>query len=72
MNEGVAKALADALDTEVYSIFDKTELSHLGRPPHTGRPIVALRIVGENEMICSGCNLAVPRAVGCDMCMVAA
>lgn len=69
-NEGVALALAHALDAEVCDIFDKTELSHLGRPPHTGKPIGKageLQIINSHETIC-GCGLVVPRAVGCDMC----
>lgn len=72
VNEGVAMALADALDVRVYNIFDKGELSHLGRPPHTGKPIGPLRLVGESETVCPGCNLVVPRAVGCDTCGIAA
>lgn len=66
VNEGVAKALADALDTDVFSIFEKSELSHLGRPPHTGKPIV--RVVRPNETICPGCHLTMPKAGGCDTC----
>ena len=72
VNEGVAKALADALDVQVYDIFDKSELSHLGRPPHTGTPIGSFCVIEENETVCSGCQLVVPRAVGCDTCGIAA
>jgi transcriptional regulator with XRE-family HTH domain len=70
-NEGVALALAHALDAEVCDIFDKTELSHLGRPPHTGKPIgtgPTLTLLRAHEMLCPDCFTAVPRAVGCDMC----
>ena len=39
VNIGTAEALAYALDVEVCEIFASAELSHIGRPPHTGRPI---------------------------------
>lgn len=66
-NEGVALALAAALDVEVHDLFDQSELSHLGRPPHTGKPIT-LRLVESHEMLCPGCHLIVPQASGCDSC----
>lgn len=68
VNEGVALALAHALDLEVGQLFDKSELSHLGRPPHTGRPIGPLRLLAEHETVCEGCHLVVPRAIGCETC----
>lgn len=68
VNDGVAKALAHALDLEVDDIFTPSELSHLGRPPHTGKPIEDLRLVSEHEMVCDGCHMVVPRAVGCADC----
>lgn len=71
VNYTVAEALAEALEVHVYDIFTKTEVSELGRPAHTGKPLT-LTVISSCEMICSGCNLAVPRAVGCDTCAVAA
>ena len=67
-NEGVAFALAAALDVEIGDIFDKSELSHLGRPPHTGKPIGQLRLVESYETMCESHNLVVPRSVGCHEC----
>lgn len=66
-NDGVAKALADALDVSVCEIFDSIELSHLGRPPHTGTPIGELRLIESRESVCPGCHLVVP-AAGCTDC----
>ena len=71
VNEGVAMALAHALDVTVETLFAQTEVSHLGRPPHTGKPIGSLKLVNDHEMLCPGCNLLVPRAVGCDTCAAA-
>jgi transcriptional regulator with XRE-family HTH domain len=36
----VAAAIAEGLDSQLHTIFDARELSHLGRPAKTGRPIV--------------------------------
>jgi DNA-binding XRE family transcriptional regulator len=44
INRGVAIILADAFYCKVEDLFDRHELSHLGRPPLTGRPIVMERI----------------------------
>lgn len=30
--------------------------------------IGTLRLVNEHEMLCTGCNLVVPRAIGCETC----
>lgn len=68
-NEGVAFALAAALDVKVNDLFDPSELSHLGRPPHTGKPLT-LRLIESHEMQCPGCFLIVPQASGCDHCDV--
>ncbi|GEM_PF-1666926 len=38
-NIGVAQILADTFDCDVNDIFASEELSHLGRPPLTGKPI---------------------------------
>lgn len=67
-NNGVALALASALDVEVSVIFEKVELSHLGRPPHTGRPIASLELVTTSHVECPGCHLTVPRSIGCEDC----
>lgn len=66
-NEGVAFALAAALDVKVSDLFDPSELSHLGRPPHTGKPIT-MRLIESHEMQCPECYLIVPQASGCDQC----
>lgn len=68
-NEGVAKALADALDCEVGDIFSHNELSHQGRPAHTGKPIAQLAPDAFiNEMTCLDCYLIVPVHIGCENC----
>ncbi len=64
-NDGVALALANALDVEVHTLFSKDELSQLGRPPHTGKPI-NLHAASLHETICEHCHLVVPRGVDCD------
>jgi DNA-binding XRE family transcriptional regulator len=71
VNEGVAKALAEALYLEVSDLFTQTELSHLGRPPHTGTSLTVVPNVGVHEMLCVSCNLVVPRATGCENCVAA-
>ena len=71
-NEGVAQALADALYVNRSELFSPYELSHLGRPPGTGRPIGALRLIKSYEAICKGCNLVFHRAIGCTECDEAA
>ncbi len=71
VNETTAQALANALYLQVEDLFDKSELSHLGRPPHTGKPIGTFQLIKEHEMLCDGCNLVVPKAVGCQECVAA-
>lgn len=68
VNETTAKALAHALDLFVGELFDDSEVSHLGRPAHTGKAIGKFQVLGEHEMLCPGCHLVVPRAVGCFDC----
>ncbi len=67
-HEGVAEALAYALDVCVSDLFTVEELTHLGRPPHTGIAITPLRLVESWETICYGCHLVVNRAIGCTEC----
>lgn len=67
-NVGVAFALAKALDCEVGDLFASHELSHLGRPPHTGKPLNAEHQCFPHEVLCPGCNLLVPSYRGCDEC----
>ena len=67
-NTGVAFALAKALDCEVGDLFEQTELSHLGRPPHTGKPLTVEQQCFPREVVCPGCNLLVPSHQGCDDC----
>lgn len=68
VNETTAQALAIALDLEQGELFHPLEISHLGRPAHTGTAIRKLQLLEEHEMLCVGCNLVVPRAVGCLDC----
>lgn len=65
VNEATADAIAKALYVEIQRIFDTGELSHLGRPPHTGAP---LRLVRSNEVICGNCHLAAPKRANCIHC----
>jgi DNA-binding XRE family transcriptional regulator len=78
-NRKVAELLAEALELPVRELFDSHELSHLGRPPLTGRPIgssTAITVVqtttvmvGSNEALCTCCYLVVPCWGGeCDNC----
>ncbi len=39
VNQATADALADALYYKTYDIFHPTDLSHLGRPPMTGKSL---------------------------------
>lgn len=71
VNQGVAKALAEALYLDVSNLFTEAELSHLGRPPHTGTPLTAVPPIGAQEILCISCNLVVPRATGCENCVAA-
>lgn len=71
VNEGVARALADALDTSVSALFAKNELTVLGRTPHTGGPIVKQARVATYEKVCVTCNLVYHVARGCGSCEVA-
>ena len=67
-NVGVALALAKALDCEVGDLFAKSELSHLGRPPHTGKPLSVEQELFPRDVLCLGCFLVVPAHIGCDNC----
>jgi DNA-binding XRE family transcriptional regulator len=69
-NDGVASALAEALDCYVSDLFEASELSQLGRPPCTGKPIgtiTRISVISQHEMLC-GCGLVVPKSVGCEYC----
>lgn len=37
INEATAESLTAALGVRMFEVFSGTELSHLGRPPHTGK-----------------------------------
>lgn len=69
VNEGVARALADALDTSVRALFRADELTVLGRTPHTGGVITRETRVAKYEVVCTTCNVAyhVTRG-GCSYC----
>ncbi len=68
-NIGVAELLAAALGLEVREIDWPRGLSHLGRPPKTGKRIMkrtfTITICEEVEItddtpVCSDCNLTIP------------
>lgn len=65
---GVAMALAGALDCEIRDLFDSIELTHKGRPPHTGVPLGKSDAVLSDD-ICPSCRLTKPRGTKtCDSC----
>lgn len=65
---GVAMALSDALDCELRDLFDTIELTHKGRPPHTGVPIGTADVIANSD-ICPSCQLAKPTgSKTCDNC----
>jgi transcriptional regulator with XRE-family HTH domain len=66
VNIGTAEALAYALDVPVEQLFTSLELSHIGRPPHTGKPIGVH--IEEDEDICPGCFIKRPVSGVCDTC----
>lgn len=69
INKGTAAALADALSMRVNQIFDpSTELSHRGRPPHTGVPIEPGEGHHPGGPVCPNCHTEVPRTGVCDNC----
>ncbi len=72
VNEGVARALADALDTSVSALFAAHELTVLGRTPHTGGPISKEARIATYEKVCTACNLVYHVARGCGACEEAA
>ena len=65
INDRTALALADALYLQMLDIFKRDELSHLGRPPMTGKPIIMpLR----RKKICPVHHLQLPTIGVCDFC----
>jgi DNA-binding XRE family transcriptional regulator len=66
-NYNTAKALADALYVEVSDLFDHEELSHLGRPPHTGKACIQVA-TNPNKVVCPNCYLQVPKSLHCNQC----
>ena len=65
INDQTARALADALYLQMLDVFKGDELSHLGRPPMTGKPIVTpLR----RKKICPVHHLELPSVGVCDFC----
>lgn len=66
-NHDTAKALADALYVEVSDLFDNEELSHLGRPPHTGKECTKAAS-NPHRVTCTNCYLEVPKATYCNQC----
>jgi transcriptional regulator with XRE-family HTH domain len=66
IHEGVAKAIADVLHVDVNDIFDPLDLTHLGRPPFTGKKY-SLNQVAEPP-ICPNCFTQLPVTLVCDTC----
>ena len=52
-----AQAIAYGLDSQLHTLFDGEELSHLGRPAHTGRPIVDIQTKRKTGQRCPECNV---------------
>ena len=67
VNEVTAEALASALYKSVLDIFNSRELSHLGRPPHTGRPCHEAERFS-NRTTRPSCHLEVLKAATCNEC----
>ena len=66
INDQTARAIADALYLQMLDVFKGDELSHLGRPPMTGKPIVTpLR----RKKICPVHHLVLPSVGICDYCV---
>jgi DNA-binding XRE family transcriptional regulator len=64
INVETAQSLADTLCVKVEELFSPFELSHLGRPPHTGKRLT-LRPARLNQ-VCPGCFLQLPATGICD------
>lgn len=78
-HDGVAMALADALGLEVWEINWPRGLTHLGRPPKTGKPLTVRRtvtvtiseevqITASGVPICARHFIALPATGICDDC----
>lgn len=66
---GVAEAIAKALDTEVSHLFRPSQLTDLGRPPHTGGKYTRNSSDdGIYGVLCNECNLYYPAQAGCETC----
>ena len=71
-NDSIAENIANAFGISALEIFDPCELSHLGRPAGTGRPIsTILQLVRDFETVCETHHLVVPRQAGCHECVAA-
>lgn len=69
VNTTTASLLATALHAEVLSIFELGELSHLGRPPKSGRPLHEQTLLAAGEITCPSCCLITrPLAGKCTQC----
>jgi DNA-binding XRE family transcriptional regulator len=67
INKKTARLLAGAIYFTVLDIFKPEELSHLGRPPLTGKPIGVQTQEDVND-ICPGCSIKRPVTGVCDTC----
>ncbi|MFZ2126134.1 MAG: helix-turn-helix transcriptional regulator [Candidatus Microsaccharimonas sp.] len=61
----VAKAIAAGLESQTHTLFDAIELSHLGRPAKTGRPIADID-EKRTEKPCPSCNYILPSNGKCN------
>jgi DNA-binding XRE family transcriptional regulator len=64
----VAELIAAALHVHIRDIFFMEELSHLGRPPKTGKKLAIQPAVGRHEAHCDACHLVGPKAKFCTEC----
>lgn len=59
VRQDTARSIALGLDSQLHTLFERSELTHLGRPPKTGHPIVdiASRKKHDKELECPDCNI---------------
>lgn len=62
----VASSLAEAFGVPIDDLFDSEDISHLGRPAHSGKPLHF--IVGVVFTICDQCHIQTPASGACDYC----
>lgn len=65
-NVDTASRIVRVLQVEFGSIFKHEDVSHIGRPPATGKPCV--RQTRRPAVICPKCKIEVPTIGICDKC----